>query len=215
MADQGTTPQAGRAPEFSGKDLVVLSGPSGAGKTTVSRSVARRLELLISVSATTRSRRPGECEGIDYYFLSREEFQKRVGEGRFIEYAEVFGQMYGTPVEELERARQRGKKALLEIDVQGAIQIKKRFPEALAILLLPPGPAALKRRLSKRGTEKPEEVERRFAKAQDEVRMARESKIYDAEVVNDDLEAAIDEVVCIVQAWSAGKPSPARGQIRR
>ena len=189
----------GLAP-FPARDLVVLSGPSGAGKTTVSRAVARRLSLFISVSATTRSRRPGETEGVDYYFLSREEFQKRIADGAFVEWAEVFGQYYGTPVEELERARRRRKQLLLEIDVQGGIQVKKKFPEALAILLLPPNDKALRRRLSKRGTEQSEEVERRFAKARDEIEMARRSGLYDAEVVNDDLENAIDEVVCIVQA---------------
>jgi len=183
-----------------GRGLVVLSGPSGAGKTTVSRAVARRLSLFISVSATTRSRRPGETEGIDYYFITREEFQKRIADGAFVEWAEVFGQYYGTPVEELEGARRRGKKLLLEIDVQGGIQVKKKFPEALAILLLPPNDKALRRRLSKRGTEQSEEVERRFAKARDEIETARRSGLYDAEVVNDDLENAIDEVVCIVQA---------------
>ena len=197
----------GLAP-FPARDLVVLSGPSGAGKTTVSRAVARRLSLFISVSATTRSRRPGETEGVDYYFLSREEFQKRIADGAFIEWAEVFGQYYGTPVEELERARRRRKQLLLEIDVQGGIQVKEKFPEALAILLLPPNDKALRRRLSKRGTEQSEEVERRFAKARDEIEMARRSGLYDAEVVNDDLENAIDEVVCIVQA-RAKKNAPA------
>jgi len=190
--------------QFAGRDLVVLSGPSGAGKTTVSRAVARRLSLLVSVSATTRRRRPGETEGVDYYFLRRDEFEKRVAEGRFVEWAEVFGQYYGTPVEELERAKSRGKVLLLEIDVQGGIQIKKKFPEALAILLLPPNDAALRRRLSKRGTEPLEEVEQRFAKAQEEVTVARHSSAYDYEVINDDLESAIDEIVCIVQARLAG-----------
>ena len=160
---------------MSGRDIVVLSGPSGAGKTTVSRAVARRLSLFISISATTRSRRPGETEGVDYYFLSRDEFQKRIADGAFVEWAEVFGQYYGTPVEKLERARRRGKKLLLEIDVQGGIQVKKKYPEALAILLLPPNDKALRRRLSKRGTEEPEEVERRFAQAREEIETARRS----------------------------------------
>jgi guanylate kinase len=195
-------------PDVTGRALIVLSGPSGAGKTTVSRAVARRLELRISVSATTRRRRAGEAEGIDYYFIPPEEFKKRIQDGRFIEWAEVFGHYYGTPKEELQQARHLGKRLLLEIDVQGAIQIKKRFPEALAVLLLPPGPAILRRRLAKRGTEAPEEVERRFAKAQDEVRLARQSQVYNAEIVNDNLEAAIDEVVCIVQDWAAKTPLP-------
>ena len=188
--------------QLSGRSLVVLSGPSGAGKTTVSRAVARRLGLLVSVSATTRRRRVGETEGVDYYFLPRDQFEARVAEGRFVEWAEVFGQLYGTPVEELARAQQAGKRLLLEIDVQGGIQVKKKFPEARAVLLLPPNDKALRKRLSKRGTEDPEEVERRFAQARGEVALARRSSAYDAEVVNDDIESAIDEVVCIVQGWT-------------
>ncbi|HUW99766.1 MAG TPA: guanylate kinase [Phycisphaerae bacterium] len=191
-----------KAQGLPGRDLVVLSGPSGAGKTTVSRAVARRLTLLVSVSATTRRRRMGETEGLDYYFISREEFQKRIAEGRFLEWAEVFDQLYGTPVDEVERARKMGRRLLLEIDVQGGTQVKRKFPEAMAVLLLPPNDQALRRRLSKRGTEAPEEVERRFAKAREEVEKARQSGAYDAEVVNDDLESAIDEVVCIVQGWA-------------
>jgi guanylate kinase len=206
MASPGES--AGTGPDLTGRGLIVISGPSGAGKTTVSRAVARRLELRISVSATTRKRRAGEAEGIDYHFITHEEFRRRIQEDRFLEWAEVFGQYYGTPKGELERARTLGKRLLLEIDVQGAIQIKKRYPEALAVLLLPPGPAVLKRRLAKRGTEAPEEVERRIAKAQEEVRLARQAGVYDAEVVNDNLEAAIDEVVCIVQAWAAKTPLP-------
>jgi len=185
----------------SGRGMVVLSGPSGAGKTTVSRAIARRLELLVSISATTRRRRPGEADGVDYYFLQRKDFEERIDQGRFVEWAEVFGHLYGTPMAELERARNLGRLLLLEIDVQGGTQIKKKFPEALAILLLPPNPDALRRRLSKRGTEDPDEVEKRFSQAQEEVRLARQAQCYDAEVVNDDLESAIDEIVCITQAW--------------
>ena len=179
--------------------LVVLSGPSGVGKTTVCRAVVKRLGLAESTSATTRKIRPGETDGADYYFLSREEFERRIAAGRFVEWAEVFGQLYGTPVEEVERARAAGRTLLLEIDVQGGIQIKRKFPEAMAILLLPPEPQALRARLSRRGTEAPEEAERRFAKATEEVATARAAGCYDAEVVNDDLGAAINQVVSIIE----------------
>lgn len=179
--------------------LVVLSGPSGVGKTTVCREVASRLSLMESISATTRTIRPGEKEGVDYYFLSREEFQRRLAAGRFAEWADVFGHLYGTPVEELERARAAGQTLLLEIDVQGGIRIKQKFPEALAILLLPPEPQVLRARLSRRGTEAPEEAERRLAKAAEEVATARAAGCYDAEVVNDDLEAAINQVVSLIE----------------
>ena len=182
-----------------GRRLIVLSGPSGAGKTTVARAVAERLDLAVSTSATTRRPRPGEADGVDYYFLSDEEFSQRVAANRFVEWAEVFGRRYGTPVEELERAGREGRLLLLEIDVQGGILIKKKFPEALAILLLSPNGAALRSRLAKRGTETPEELERRFAKAREEIRLAREAGCYDVEVTNDDLERAITEVASVIQ----------------
>ena len=184
---------------FAGQNLIVLSGPSGAGKTTVCRAVAERLGLLVSTSATTRRPRAGETEGVDYYFIDAETFQQRIAENRFVEWAQVFGAYYGTPLEELERARRLKKNLLLEIDVQGGIQIKRKFPESLAILLLPPDPQALRSRLSGRGTEVPEEAQARLAKAQEEVETARRSGCYDAEVVNDDLPSAIQNVVTVIQ----------------
>jgi guanylate kinase len=183
-----------------GRNLVVVSGPSGVGKTTICEKVAAQMGIRISTSATTRPMRTGEQDGVDYHFLSREEFQRRLAAGRFVEWAEVYaGRLYGTPIEELERAREAGELLILEIDVQGGIQIKKKFPEALTILLLPPDPQALRSRLTGRGTEAPEEAQTRLAKAQAEVAMARESGCYDAEVVNDDLAAAIENVVKLVQ----------------
>jgi guanylate kinase len=178
-----------------GRNLIIISGPSGAGKTTVCRAVAPRLGLKVSTSATTRKQRKGETDGVDYHFLTRAEFERRVAAGRFVEWAEVFGNLYGTPVDELEQARADGRTLLLEIDVQGGCQIKQKYPEALAILLLPPDPQALRSRLTGRGTEAPEEAQARFAAAQQEIEMARRSRCYDAEVVNDDLAAAIENVV--------------------
>jgi len=198
---QPNLPADETADAAAGRDLVVLSGPSGVGKTTVCRAIVQRLGLRLSTSATTRRARPGETDGVEYRFLGEEEFRRRVVEGRFVEWAEVHGRLYGTPVEELDRAREEGRTLLLEIDVQGGIQIKRRYPAALAILLLPPDGRALRDRLGKRGTETAEEFERRLAKAQEEIAMARASASYDAEVVNDDLPRAIDTVVSLIQTW--------------
>lgn len=182
-----------------GRHLVVISGPSGAGKTTICRAVADRLHLPISTSATTRPKRAGETDGRDYYFLSEQEFRTRIDRGRFVEWAEVFGHLYGTPVEEVERAREAGNPLLLEIDVQGGIQIKRAYPAALAVLIVAPGPEALRDRLARRGTDSADEVQRRLEKAVEEVRMARQSGCYDVEVVNDRLDEAVRHVVQWIQ----------------
>lgn len=199
----GTAP----APAEANGRLVVISGPSGVGKSTVTRLMLQRMgeALRFSVSATTRGPRSGERDGVDYYFLAEDEFRRRIEQRRFIEHAEVFGHLYGTPVEELETAGREGRLLVLEIDVQGGIQVRQRFAKALMILIVPPSMDELRRRLAGRGTESPEVVQRRFSKASDELAMARESRAYNVEVINADLEATVDKVAALVEEYRRGR----------
>lgn len=179
--------------------VVVITGPSGVGKSTILREVLRRTGALFSVSATTRPVRPEEVDGRDYRFVSRPTFEKMIAEAELFEWAEVFGEYYGTPAGPVEQAMADGKTILLEIDVQGGMQVHEKMPEATFVLVLPPGRGELKRRLAARATERPEVIENRFTRAQEEVLAAQRSGIYTHTVVNDDLAQAIDTVVGIVE----------------
>ncbi|HFB67972.1 MAG TPA: guanylate kinase [Calditrichae bacterium] len=165
--------------------LVVLSAPSGAGKTTICKKlVERNPDFRISVSATTRPPRPGEVDGVDYYFISPEEFQQKIARGEFLEYENVHGNYYGTLRETVEELLDNGFTVLFDIDVNGALKIKQQYPDAILIFIRPPSLEELKRRLRKRKTEKPEEIEKRLQRLPEEYQKA---VFFDYEVVNDDL----------------------------
>jgi guanylate kinase len=171
--------------------LFVVSGPSGVGKgTLVSRVRGRRPDLGLTVSATTRQPRPGEVDGTSYYFLSVEDFEQRVAAGEFLEWANVFGNRYGTLRSEVDRNLDAGKSVILEIDVQGALNVRKLMPEAVLVFIEPPSFEALESRLRGRGTEEEEVVQVRLKTAKEELELAPS---YDERIVNDDLQEATSE----------------------
>lgn len=162
--------------------IVVISGPAGSGKGTVVKALRRKLpDLGLSVSATTRDPRPGEVDGEHYYFITKEEFERRIATGEILEHTVYCGNYYGTPKSELERISAEGKDIIFEIEVNGAIQVKKLFPEAVAIMLLPPSAKLLESRLRGRGTETEEVIQKRLIRARDELKLLHH---YDYLVVN-------------------------------
>ena len=178
--------------------LVIVSGPSGVGKSTICREVVRRLEnAYLSVSVTTRAQAPGEENGREYWFVSRQEFRKRIEAGALLEYAEVFGNLYGTPKDKTDEALRAGKTVILEIDIQGGKQVKAMYPQAVMIFILPPSPKTLAERMGHRGRETTEAAARRLGSANAEIAAA--SQCYDNMVINDDLEQAIREVIQIIE----------------
>jgi guanylate kinase len=184
--------------------VVVISGPSGVGKGTICRELVRRLDdAYLSVSMTTRPRAQTEVDGKDYWFISREEFERRIGQGAFLEYAEVFGNYYGTPKDKIDQALSQGRIVILEIDVQGGRQAKQVFPEARMVFILPPEGKALQQRLSGRGRDDAATMQRRLEKAEQETRAAR--SCYTFFVVNDDLEKAIGQILAIITGASGGR----------
>lgn len=175
--------------------MLLISGPSGCGKSTICKRLLEDDDVVFSVSATTRTPRPGEVDGVHYHFLSPETFRQRISEGAFIEHAEVHGNMYGTLKAPMEEAIEAGKVYIVEIDVQGALQLKALQVEGVYVFVAPPDFEVLRQRLSGRGTETPEVLERRLKKAEDEY---RERIKYDHIVVNDDLDRAVEEIRGIV-----------------
>ncbi len=177
--------------------LVVVSGPSGAGKGTVCEALKQLIDIKVSVSATTRDPRPGEIDGVNYYFKTQEQFKRMVDNSEFLEYAEVFTQYYGTPRDAVMRQLDAGYDVLLEIDVQGALMVKEHFDEGVFIFILPPSMAELRARLSGRGTETPDMMERRFNAAFEELYFTNK---YDYVVINDEVPVAARKITAIIEA---------------
>jgi guanylate kinase len=183
--------------------VVVISGPSGVGKSTICKEAIKRLgNACLSVSVTTRPRSESEVDGEDYWFITEQEFRERIEKGLLLEYAEVFGNFYGTPKDKVGEALAQGRTVILEIDVQGAKQAKREYPDALMIFILPPSHKELAQRLNERGREDDDTTEIRLDLADDEIAAAWQ--YYKHMVINDDLEQAVSEVTEIIEQSVGG-----------
>lgn len=177
--------------------LLVISGPSGAGKGTICKALLDKNEFWLSISATTRKPRQGEVDCKNYYFISKEEFINRIHNKDFLEYAEVYGNFYGTPKSSVIKMLEDGKDVILEIDIQGALKVKEVFPEGIFIFILPPSMEELKKRIIKRGSETPESLMTRFKSAYKEINYVSK---YSYAVVNDTVEETVKKIEGIVIA---------------
>jgi len=180
-------------------ELYLIAAPSGAGKTSLMKALLERNDqLALSISDTTRKPRKGEVDGEQYHFVEVDAFRRGIDAGQYLEYAEVYGNFYGTRRDRVEALWARGRDVLLEIDVQGAEQVRKRFPEVCSIFILPPSLNALHLRLAQRGSDEPAVIERRLAEARREIEACGEFRWL---VVNDDFNQALSELQAIVTAW--------------
>lgn len=181
--------------------LFIVSAPSGCGKGTILSEVFKERNVYYSVSATTRKPREGEINGTHYFFMSDDEFRKTISEDGFLEYASFAGNSYGTPKKAVFDKLEEGVDVVLEIETQGAFQVKEKYPEAVMIFILPPNIGELRRRLGKRGTESEEVIERRVSQAAGEI---EKSLRYDYVIMNDDLEAAVKDFYTVIEAAGRG-----------
>lgn len=177
--------------------LIIFSAPSGCGKGTMLAEILKDERFCVSVSATTRAPREGEVDGVNYHFLTREDFEQRVADGKFLENAEYCGNMYGTLRSEVDGRIEKGLNVILEIEVQGALKVMEKCPEAVSVFIAPPSIGELRRRLHKRGTEADEVIEQRVSQAAGEIAQAEK---YDYVVVNDALEDAISDFFSVIRA---------------
>ena len=178
--------------------LIVVSGPSGAGKGTICKALLEKHDdLFISVSATTRAPRVGEVDGVNYHFITKDDFIERVEKNDFLEHAEVYGNYYGTPKSKVEDMLDSGKNVILEIDIQGALKVKENFREGVFIFILPPSMEELKQRIIRRGSETPESLMRRFKSAYQEINYISK---YNYAVVNDIVDVAVSKIEGIITA---------------
>ena len=177
--------------------LAVISGPAGTGKGTVVKELQKDEQIRVSVSATTRAPRGQEQNGVEYYFLSREQFEAMIRQQGFLEYAEYVGNFYGTPKKFVDEAMEQGKDVVLDIEVQGARQVHESVPDAVMIFIIPPSMEELRRRLIRRGTDSMEAIEGRLMRARQEY---AEAEIYDYLIVNEDADIAASEFSAIVKA---------------
>ena len=192
--------------------LYVISGPSGTGKGTICHELLKDMYNDFSVSMTTRAPREGEVEGKHYFFVSKEEFQENIDKGNFLEYANVYGNMYGTPKDAVLKRLERGHNIILDIDVQGGLQVKSSMPEAILIFILPPSMEELRKRLVGRQTDEASVIEKRLGKALGEIRLIGE---YDYYIVNDDLETAIKQAKGILETESLRVPDHVKSIINQ